>query len=229
MTPLTITAKDLFEKLRDEEKLEGRPGVILFTLSSTAIHVKSKAPIGGIIQEWVGKWLDDHGYSYAKRGNTQDHPDYYLDPSNRKTGLLEIKAFDSERSANFDIANFDAYARSLLTASYRLDADYLIFGYKSHGGQIVIHKMWLKKVWEIAGPCEEYPIKVQRKQNVIYNIRPITWYSTRTDIYRPFGDRASFVKAFSDTLLAYHPGARYEDWLENVKEDYLKHTGHDVG
>src|SRR6266536_5864671 len=108
--------------------------------------------------------------------NPQTFPDLYLNPDDEKSNLLEIKSFDFDGKAGFDIANFDAYCNSLLTSSYRLDSDYLIFAYSMEGTDITISNVWLKKIWEISGSSGKYPIRVQDKKNVIYSIRPIAWY-----------------------------------------------------
>lgn len=80
--------------------------------------------------------------------NTQAFPDFLLHKSRNDIGLLEIKTFDSQKSANFDIANFDSYRRSLLSEAYRLDADYLIFAYElDSNGFLTIPKIWLRKIW----------------------------------------------------------------------------------
>jgi hypothetical protein len=153
-----------------------------------------------------------------------------INPSDNKSALLEVKAFDYDAGPNFDIANFDAYTRSLRVNAYRLDADYLIFGYTMDSEGIVeIKDLWLKKIWDISGPCGNWGVRVQVKQGVIVNIRPVKWYNFQRCKYKPFGERSKFVSGLSYTLLKYTK--RMEDsgnWLKVVSGNYKEHTGKDV-
>ena len=133
--------------------------------------------------------------------NSQEFPDFYLDNSEIKN-LLEVKCFDFSASPNFDIANFDAYIRSLLTKPYRLDADYLIFGYTLHNGILKIENIWLKKIWEITCPSEQFSLRVQVKQGKIFNIRPYN-FKNMSQGYKPFGSKREFIFALRNTLNEY--------------------------
>ena len=85
-----------------------------------------KSAIGDLFQKWFSKWLASKNIQYRTQPNTQEFPDFLLDKDSNTKGLLEIKTFDADRSANFDVANFEAYCPSLKNNAYRLDADYLI-------------------------------------------------------------------------------------------------------
>jgi len=120
------------------------------------------------------------------------------------------------RSANFDIANFEAYCYSITTKAYRLDADYLVFAYTLIEGNFRIKDVWLKKIWEITGNSERYPVKCQTKKDVIYNIRPISWDSSRAK-FKSFNSRLEFVKALHQTLMQYpKTQTLYKNWLDKV-------------
>ena len=138
---------------------------------------------------------------------------------------MEVKTFDFRSSANFDVANFEAYCRSIETKAYRLDADYLIFAYDLVNGQFKIRKLWLKKIWEITGNSDKYPVRCQIKKDVIYNIRPITWYSNKAR-FKSFNSRLELVNALHKTLIQY-PKTKISsnNWLNTVKQNYLFHTG----
>jgi len=221
-----LNAKRIYDLLIKEE-LIGSYGKIKFDLNGIELIVKERNVVGNIIQDWIGEWLKRNGISFEMPDNTQDFPDFFLDVNDKKNNLLEIKSFDFDRSANFDIANFQAYCRSLKTKAYRLDADYLVFGYTMNSkGDIKIENMWLKKIWEISGGSEAYPIKVQQKQGVIYNIRPIAWCAKGGQRYKCFRSKQDFVKALYDTLIKY-PRTRGEskDWLKEVIRNYKEHTG----
>jgi len=162
-----ITAKQLYNKLVKECELIGKKGVILFTLNNLPVQVTTKDTVGNMIQEWLKAYMTQQELSFEVNPSSQTFPDIYLNLKDKKKGLLEIKAFDFRRGAGFDLANFESYCNSLLDHSYRLDSDYLILGYTMIGFEITIHNIWLKKICEIAGGSEPYPIKVQEKKKVI--------------------------------------------------------------
>ena len=65
----------------------------------------------------------------------------------------------------------------------------------------------------------------QVKQNIIYNIRPITWYSERST-YKPFESRFDFVSALHETITMYSQEKEASNWLEKVKSKYVEQVGH---
>jgi hypothetical protein len=129
------------------------------------------------------------------------------------------------RGAGFDLANFESYCNSLLTNAYRLDSDYLIIGYTMDGSKITVKNIWLKKIWEISGGSSTYPIKVQEKKQVIYNLRPITWYSER-NTFKAFENKEQFLKALNETRYQYtkthHDNSH---WLKKVLKNYKEYSG----
>ena len=169
-------------------------GGITLTLGKLTIDIESKDPAGDLIQEWLFHYLKDKGINiyvpYDK--STQEFPDYYLEKSNKKNNLLEVKTFNYHNGPGFDLANFDAYCESLYIDPQRLYADYIILGYTLVGAKLKIEEIWLKKIWELTGNKQltskttqekypnlpkEFPINLQIKKSVIVNIRPYKWYS----------------------------------------------------
>ena len=74
--------------------------------------------------------------SYSVPDNTQEFPDFIIHNEDFDE-LLEVKCFTD--SPNFDVANFSAYCRSLVTKAKRLNSKYLIFEYEqniSHAEQL---------------------------------------------------------------------------------------------
>jgi type II restriction enzyme len=220
-----LNAQQLFNKLVNTDQLVGKQGTINFDLNNFSIKIESKDIIGNVIQDWLKAWLTNEGVHFVLNTNTQKFPDIYLDTPTSKNGLLEIKTFDFKKSPNFDIANFDSYCSSVETDSYRIDSDYLILGYEMQGSNIFVRNIWLKKIWEIAGPSKKWPLKVQDKRNIIYNIRPTVWYSSRGK-FKAFGTKELFLKALNDTRYQY-PQTRFQNahWLNNVITNYHQHTG----
>ncbi|MDR0218333.1 MAG: NgoBV family restriction endonuclease [Enterobacteriaceae bacterium] len=174
-----------------------------FRLGSVEFDVSGKDGLGGLIEEWFGRWASSEGlavYNPKLSGNSQTFPDYFVG-SNRE-GLLEVKTFDITASANFDIANFQSYCESLSKNPERLDSDYLIFGYRLNGYDLIIENIWLKKIWEITCPSGKWPLKIQMKRGIIYNIRPATWDSHNVQ-YPVFPNKEAFVSALYETQKLY--------------------------
>jgi len=221
---MQVSSQELLDKLT-EYGIVGQKGEINFILKDLSIKITSRDTVGNLIQDWLKQWMMTQKIEFEVSDNSQVFPDIFLNTHNKKQGLLEIKTFDYDRGPGFDIANFDAYCNSLLTSAYRLDSDYLLIGYTMHGHEITIADVWLKKIWEIAASSSTYPIKVQEKKNIIYNIRPNKWYSSRNR-FPTFTNVEGFLKALNDTRYKY-PQTRFTNghWLDNVIKNYAEHTG----
>lgn len=222
---MKLTALELYKKLVDDYKIIGETAIINFSLKDLTISVETKDTVGNLLQEWLKAWLMKEKIEFEENNNSQVFPDFYLDKHNQKTDLLEVKTFNFKGGPGFDLANFDSYCNSLLVNAYRIDSDYLIFAYEMHGSVITIKNVWLKKIWELAGPSGTYPLKVQEKKSIIYNIRPAIWYS-KTSTFKPFTSKEEFLSALNNTRYQY-PQTRHTNghWLQNVIKNYQEHTG----
>lgn len=222
---MRVTAEELYSKLVDEYQIVGKSGNINFTLNGLSVLIKSKDSVGNLIQEWLKTWMNHESIEFEENDNSQTFPDFHLDLNNKKQGLLEVKTFDLDRGPGFDLANFDSYCTSLLSNAYRLDSDYLVFAYRMVDSEIKIENVWIKKIWQLAGSSGTYPLKVQEKKNVIYNIRPCIWYSDRNK-FKPFETKELFLEALNETRYRY-PQTRHSNahWLSNVLTNYQSHTG----
>lgn len=222
---MKLTSEQVYHKLTKEYKIVGQTGGIKFTVKDLSIIIKTKDTVGNLLQEWLKAWLLQSDIDFEENTNSQTFPDFLLDKTNPKSGLLEVKSFDFDRGPGFDLANFDSYCNSLLSHAYRIDSDYLIMAYQMNDGIFSIKDVWLKKIWELACPSSTYPLKVQEKKNVIYNIRPSIWYSDRAK-FKPFTSKEEFLSALNDTRYQY-PQTRPTNghWLRNVLKNYQEHTG----
>lgn len=227
--PQVLTAQEIYDKLINDECLVGKIGHITFSLSNLGVRINKKDTVGNLLQEWLEAWMVSEDVVYAENPNRQTFPDFFLNPLDDKNGLLEVKTFDKDRGPGFDIANFDAYCNSLLTNAYRLDSDYLIFAYSmTESGDITIENIWLKKIWDIAGASGTYPLKVQEKKQIIYNIRPVIWFSQQST-YKAFGTKEGFLKALNETRYQYNvTKPQNNHWLQKVLKNYKLHTGVDL-
>lgn len=170
---MRLTARQVYDKLINEEKILEIDGQIKFYLGSVDIVVKQRDVVGNIIQEWLEGWLKKNNIDYAVNTNTQMPPDFFLNPDNTTVELLEVKAFYCKASPAFDIADFVAYQREIIAKPYMLYVDYLIFAYDMYDdGTVVINNLWLKKVWQMTRKMYMFPITVQYKNNRIQKMRP---------------------------------------------------------
>lgn len=205
-----------------QDQITQSQGRIVFDFLNISIAINQKSAIGDLFQEWFSEWLKSKNIQFRTPLNTQEFPDFFLDSQSNQNKLLEVKTFNYSASPAFDIANFEAYCRSLKTNAYRIDADYLIFGYDLIDSKFYVREVWLKKIWEITGGSTQYPINCQIKQNVIYNIRPVKWYSARAK-FKPFNNKREFVTSLYKTLISYPQTKNSnQNWLEIVKSKLFK-------
>lgn len=210
----------IFEKLQQTKEI--LKGGTNFTLGEISIQIEGKDGIGGLIEEWFGHWAERNGFNIRnpkKESSSQEFPDYYIWENPKEyEALLEVKTYDADASANFDIANFQSYCASVAENPHRLDADYLIFAYKVKNGVLSIHNVFLKKIWEITCPSERWPLKTQTKRGVIYNIRPSSFHSNRGR-YLSFPSKNEFIEALFLTEEKYldQVSENKAKYLENIK------------
>jgi hypothetical protein len=199
---MKLTAQEVFNKLLLEDKILEVKGQIKFYLGNVDIIVKQRDVVGNIMQEWLEGWLKQNEVAYKLNSNSQMPPDFYLNPDDKTTELLEVKAFNFDASPGFDIADFNAYQSEIISKPYMLNTKYLIFGYQmQEDGYVVIKKLWLQNVWEICRRMENWPLNLQIKDKVVHKIRPCTWYSKAKAIrYKPFESLEDFVSAIEQTV-----------------------------
>jgi type II restriction enzyme len=222
---IKIAPLDLYKRLINESKILTSQGKITFAFSNVDIVVCQRDVVGNIVQEWLEGWLKKNDIEYSTNENTQMPPDFFLDPSNKKHHLLEVKAFNFEATPGFDIADFRMYEEELITKPWMLDVDYLIFGYEmSPSGQVSIKRLWLKKVWEITSSSSDWPLKLQVKKNVVHKIRPCNWYSEFTQ-FVVFNSKEDFLSAIEETVFrnpaTHNSGGTWRnDFLRSYKNYY---------
>jgi len=225
---MLLTAKDVFDKLINEEKILEINGQIKFHLGTVNIIVKQRDVVGNIMQEWLEGWLKQNKIVYEVNQNTQMPPDFYLNPKNKTIELLEIKAFNFSASPGFDIADFNAFQSEIIKQPYMLHAYYLIFGYEmQEDGFVIIKNLWLKNVWEICRRMENWPINLQVKDKVVHKIRPCVWYAEGKLVkYTPFKSLEHFISAIEQTVYQ-NPKTRELSslWLTHFLKSYNSHYG----
>lgn len=224
---MRLSAKQIYEKLVNEDKILELEGQIKFYFGDVDIIVKQKDVVGNIIQEWLQGWLEKRGIDYAPSENTQMPPDFFLNPDDLTKDLLEVKAFNRSASPGFDIADFRMYEEEIVEKPYMLNVDYLIFGYDmSDSGVITVKDLWLKKVWEITRRMDNWALNLQVKQNVVHKIRPGTWYSKKPGNFPMFECMEHFISAVEETV--YQNPKTHESastWKKSFLDSYQKFYG----
>ena len=215
-----FTAEEIFNKLK-ELNWKNIEGGINFNLAGINVKINTTDTVGVNLQSWLGEYLKINNIYSRTSLNTQEFPDFFLSEKDDEK-LLEVKAFHYSKSPAFDIANFESYCDSVKDKPYRLFADYIIFGYEMDDeGKITIENIWLKKIWEIAGSSEKYPLKTQVKRDMIYNIRPNSKF--KKGLSSPFGSHNDFIKALYETLVKYKGKTLADIWLVDFKRNYKKY------
>jgi len=224
--PIEITAREFYDRLIAGEIIDST-GNITFSLNNTTIQIETKDSIGNMIQEWVKSWANDNNIYLRANENSQEFPDFYLSQSNIDN-LLEIKSFDYTKNPNFDLANFDTYTRALMQTPQKLDADYIVFGYSLVGNQLIINNVWIKKIWEITTSSGNWDLRVQVKQDIIYNIRPASFNSNNAR-FLPFNNKILFLEAIQGVLNQYvNANTSHNNWLNDFRNAYQTATGNEL-
>lgn len=218
----------LYNLLKDEGII-GSVGKITFKLAHISVDISTTDTVGQSLQSWLKQYMLDKNIVFMEMDNTQEFPDFILDPIDTESNLLEVKAFNYNADPGFDIANFESYCDSVRIKPYRLNADYLIFGYSMTGAEIKIENIWIKKIWEISSSSGSHPLKVQDKRGIIYNIRPCKWYGTNNNRFPAFTSQEQFIKAIYNTLKEYqHSRINADEWLSDLKTNYKKYYDKDL-
>ncbi len=212
-----MTEIDRIETLISEHNIIGQTGVINFNYAGFQSVVISKDIIGNTIQDWFGQWLISKGLVWRMGAHSQSWPDFILSDGSH----LEVKTFDSSAGPNFDLANFDAFIRSLWEGNVaRLDTPHLVFSYLSNpdNGVITINDFWVKNMWELTGPSQKNILSLQVKQNQPVNIRPKNWRSSNVSL---FSNRQEFVFALSLVVDRYR-SREFPNWYQAVESEYIR-------
>lgn len=218
---MKTTIDHVYEVLKKELE-ENNEGVIQFTLAQVAIIVKQNNVVGNIIEEWLDSWLTEHDFDH-RYNHGQCSPDFWLNLDDMNKGWLEIKSFTG--GANFDIANFMSYIQEVQDHPWKLDAKYLCIKYSMNEktGIVTIDDVWLKNVWEISSPSKKWAVKVQDKKDVIYNLRPASWYSEKPG-FKTFSCKEHFLSALDFVIKTYpataSKGLTWKKKVEKAYQDY---------
>lgn len=200
---------------------------ITCTIDNVSFDIQDRSIVGNVIQEWFGRWMTSKKIHWTAPSNTQTFPDFFLNGSD----YLEVKAYNFDESAAFDVANFKSYIESVLITPERLFADYIIFPYEQKGNFFYIKDFFVSNVWEITSTMQKKKsglITHQDKKGTIYNIRP--YGSIYSDKTKGFKTRRDFIISLSKTIdyfskqiiEPHSPFRNGTDWLRLVESSFLK-------
>jgi hypothetical protein len=199
--------------------LVGKPGELTFSLNGLAIHLETKDIIGGVLQEWFGRWMISQGYDVTSPENTQAFPDFYIN----KTLMLESKSFLQGKKPGFDVAAYSNYVESLNTIPERLDAVYVIFSYEMLDARVYVRGVWLKNIWEMVGPSDRNILELQVKRGYPTNIRPKNFPVSPGNVFK---SRHEFCEHLHRSALKFGDIRNHDDqWLKKLEKNYEAKTG----
>lgn len=106
-----------------------------------------------------------------KVGPKQSSPDFW---THNKEFEYEMKVFT--KNPSFDVSNFSSYISQLVEKNgvFRklFQTKYIVFEYEIKNNTIIIKNFKALNVWNLVGYDGKYPISIQSKRNMWYNIRP---------------------------------------------------------
>lgn len=223
---IKLTAEQVYERLMDVDKILSVQGQIRFYLGNVNIIVRQKDVVGNIIQEWLEGWLRVNEIAFTPNPNPQMPPDFFLDPDNEKKDLLEVKAFNFDAAPGFDIADFRAFQSEIISQPYMLHVKYLVFGYKmNEDGYVSISNLWLKNVWELTRPMNNWALNLQVKKGIVHKIRPATFYTPPRQ-FATFECLEDFLGAMEECV--YQNPATHNfagTWKSRMIDAYFRHYG----
>ncbi len=208
----------------EKSDLTEKKGKIYLDFDGIKTNITSKDIVGNSLQDWFGEWLKVNNFSWSPGIHSQNWPDFILEDGSH----LELKTFNHDASPAFDLANFDAFIRSLYDGNIeRIDTPHLVFSYKVNAnGYLQITDFWNKFIWELTGPSPTNIIELQVKQGSPINIRPKNWRNPKVNL---FENRLSFMKALDQVITKYNRQDRFNgSWLKKVSADYKDLTGSDL-
>jgi hypothetical protein len=127
-------------------------------------------------------------------GPKQKSPDFY-----NRNYLYEYELKCFHMNPNFDISNYISYIyqldKDLIRKLYR--TQYLIFKYSLKKKYIIIDDFKLCNVSNLISYTGKYPISLQNKNGMWYNIRPCSF----NNIYNKTNNYALFIQKICESIL----------------------------
>lgn len=188
------------------------------------IQVEGLLKMDGTNCNTIGDYMDDIVYMLLKkkipsfeRGPKQASPDFWN--RNRKYEW-ENKAF--KESPCFDIANYTSYIHQLNkpggVKKKLFRTRYLIFQYSEILGYVQITSFKLCWVWELLSYTGKYPVSLQNKKNMWYNLRPCSF----NDIGKGKTPKLFIEKICDSISLCPNKIDDKDNIIKNIKQQFEK-------
>lgn len=207
---------ELFEYTK--QQLEGKQGNITINFANHPIVYSGNDIIGNSLQEWLPGWFKFLEVDIKPGEKSQEFPDFIAYFNDKKYDV-EVKAWNYNNNPAFDIANFHSFIEQTYNSPGKLNAYFIILGYKPANDGFIkgftVEKVFLKRIWEITNKSQKYPIGLQVKRNTPYAIRPCAFHKKSG-----FSNKIEFIEAiykafkqFPSDAIKFTP----EQWEEKVK------------
>ena len=173
----------------------------------------------------VGEILEDVFYERFKKaiktleeGPKQDAPDYW---THNKKYEYEQKVF--MKSPCFDISNYRSYIEQLARKNGVMrklfKTKYIVFKYDIVGYDIILKSFDMLNVWNIVVYGSKYPITIQNKKGMWYNIRP----SSPKDWYNKEKTPDRFIESIIESIRKCPNDIPNKDEIiDNISDKYKK-------
>lgn len=175
---ITITKKQIFKDKESEniynlcKSFVGHSIEIKanFSLNQKTYNISNCNLVGDLIEEICNQFFIEN-IKGLEIGPKQSSPDYWTDNKNFE---YELKTFSKQ--PYFDIANYSSYIDQLVQNNgverkiFR--TKYIIFEYDIQENKIYIKNFYFLNIWDLIGYNGKYPITIQNKRKLWYNIRP---------------------------------------------------------
>jgi hypothetical protein len=170
----------------------------------------------------VGNLMEDIIYAKIKEklddfeeGPKQASPDFYGDNKNCE---FELKVFGND--PNFDISNFQSYIEQLCSPNgvfkKLFKTKYIIFEYIQEKQNFKIKKFYYMNVWNLVSYNGKWPVSMQVKKSVWYNIRP----SNIKEWSSPNKTSDKFIEQIIKCITNCNQNTDKEIKIKNIKDQY---------
>lgn len=209
------TIGQLYEYTR--QQLEGQHGNITINFANHPIVYSGNDIIGNSLQEWLPAWFKYLQVDIQAGEHTQEFPDFVAQFGDNQYDV-EVKAWNYTNNPGFDIANFHSFIQQTYKSPGKLNAYFIILGYKpandGFSKGFTVEKVYLKRIWEITNKSKKYPIGLQVKRESPYAIRPCAFHKKNS-----FKNKEEFIDAVYETFKMF-PNANLvitpEEWKAKV-------------
>ncbi len=84
------TAQEIYNLLI-QDNITQNQGQIIFDFLNISVKINEKSAIGDLFQEWLAVWMKSKGIYFRTQPNTQEFPDFLLNPNSNTRDLIELR------------------------------------------------------------------------------------------------------------------------------------------